>query len=195
MEINSPASALCDMGVTSKSRIVPKVKHGSPRTAPLVIAITGTPGVGKTKLARKLSLLLREVYIDLNKLALKSGLARGKDPQRQALVIDEKGLYSAIQPFLKAKKRVIADSHLAHFLPKKAVFCCVVVHCSLPVLRRRLKARGYSPAKVKENLEAELFGIIQSEAEKLGHRILLVDASTPLTARDMQRLKIALVRT
>ncbi|TAL55022.1 MAG: hypothetical protein EPN86_03560, partial [Nanoarchaeota archaeon] len=73
-----------------------KPSHIVPKYPPLIIAITGTPASGKTYLAKKLSLLMKGTYVNLNSLAVKGGLKAGYDKNRQAVIIDEKGLYEAL---------------------------------------------------------------------------------------------------
>ncbi len=151
-----------------------------------VIAITGTPGTGKTALSRELSLLLRYHYVSQSEIVKKGakGISEGYDKIRRTLIVDEREFGKAAVALIKAlqgsktpPKGIIIDSHISHFLPIKLVDLCVVTHCSLKILKRRLEAKGYSPAKVRENLDAEIFDTCLVEAEEKGHKVLAVDTA------------------
>ncbi len=53
------------------------------------------------------------------------------------------------------------EGGLAHFLPCDRL---VILRCRPDVLRGRLEARGYPPAKVAENVEAEALDVVLCEA-------------------------------
>ncbi|MBS3169060.1 hypothetical protein J4210_01120 [Candidatus Woesearchaeota archaeon] len=40
-------------------------------------------------------------------------------------------------------------------------------------LNKRLQRRGYGPAKIRENLDTEIFQVCFEEAGELGHRVVL----------------------
>lgn len=146
------------------------------------LVVTGTPGTGKTVLAKELSLLLDYAYFDVNLFAKTARIYSSYDRKRQSYVVDEAKLArSLIKVREKAqkdgRKGIIFDSHLAHFLPKKYSDLCVVVRCSLKALQKRLQERGYASAKIRENLDAEIFEVCLSEARELGHRVLTFDAT------------------
>ncbi|MEK6967664.1 MAG: AAA family ATPase [Nanoarchaeota archaeon] len=165
--------------------IVPNI---SKLNQPLIIAVTGTPGAGKTVLARKLSLLLKATYIDLNKIALIGGLKHGFDASRQAAIINEKGLFKALKPLLMPKRMYLADSHLSHYLSSSKVSLCIVARCDLKTLQSRLKKRGYGPKKIEENLEAEAIGVCLGEAKEFGHNVVEVDCSKSLSSAKLTQL-------
>ena len=52
-----------------------------------------------------------------------------------------------------------------------------VIRCDPSVLRGRLEARGYKPAKVVENLEAEALDIILQEAVDQQRRVIQRDGT------------------
>ena len=77
----------------------------------------------------------------------------------------------------KTKRIIIVDSHLSHFINPKIVDFCVICKCKLKELKRRLKRRGYSEEKIRENLQAEIFDVCKEEASQLKHRFIEVDCS------------------
>lgn len=147
-----------------------------------LIVITGTPGTGKSTIAKKLSILLDYAYLDGLKLIKTAKLAEKYDKRRKTAVVDPSLFTHAVlkvrdSEAKKGSKGLIVDSHLSHFLPPKAVSACIVLSCSLPELERRLSKRGYSKAKIRENLDAEIFDTILVEAKESGHKIIRFDAT------------------
>ncbi len=142
-----------------------------------VIIITGTPGTGKTCLGKKLATFLNYEYIDVNDIIFKNKLNENYDKKRDTFIVDEKKLVKILNKIIKAKKNLIIESHMAHHLNPKHVNLCIVTKCNLKVLRNRLKNKGYSKSKVRENLDAEIFDICLNEAYEKGHNLLIIDTS------------------
>jgi adenylate kinase len=147
------------------------------------ILVSGTPGTGKSFLAKKLSLLLDYTYFDVNLFIKTAHIYDKFDRKRAAFVVDVDKLVPMLlkvrEKALKGgQKGIIFDSHLAHFLPSSRADLCIVAHCSLKVLKARLSKRGYSASKVRENLDAEIFDTCASEAKEAGHCILSFDTTT-----------------
>lgn len=120
------------------------------------VALTGTPGTGKTTVSK----LLPYRIIDVNAL-VKDGLNFGTDPERGCLEADMDGLEKMLdQMGLDSEETVILEGHLSHYFAGDAV----VLRLSPIELKARLQARGYSEKKVKENIEAEALDVILIEA-------------------------------
>lgn len=153
----------------------------------VTLLVTGTPGTGKTTLAKKLSLLLNYTYFDVNSFLKKAHIYASYDWKRRTYVVDEAKLAGQLlkvrENALKtAQKGIIFDSHMSHYLQAKYVNLCIVTRCSLKTLQQRLFKKGYRQAKVKENLDAEIFDTCLSEAQEMGHRIVAFDTTTAKTA-------------
>lgn len=162
------------------------------------IIITGSVGTGKTTLAKKLAEKLSYKYIDVNKTIKKYKITGGYDKKRKTKIINikklNKYLIKEIENFKSTNKKantkktinkkplknkinkkikgVIIDSHLSHYLPKKYADLCIVTKCDLKVLEKRLKKRGYSKEKIRENLDAEIFDVCLEEAKGERHKIV-----------------------
>lgn len=110
------------------------------------IAITGTPGTGKSAVAKKLSIKTGIEIIDTNKIA--AGIKEG-------IEVDVKKLRKLIMRVIINKKDFIIENHLlCEFnLPVDHVF---ILRCRPDFLLKRLKKRGYSKSKIGENLLAEM---------------------------------------
>jgi len=161
-----------------------------------VIVVTGTPGTGKSVIAKKLSLLLDYAYLDGALLIKKAKLAEKYDKQRKTAIVDASLFTRAVLKerdiaSKKGKKGLIVDSHMSHSIPSKDVAACDVLSCSIRELGQRLTKRGYTKAKVRENLDAEIFDVILIEATEKNHRIIKFDA-TKVKEKDIKRLVRAL---
>ena len=143
----------------------------------MIIIITGTPGTGKTSLAKTLAKKLKIKYLNVNKVIQEYKLREKYERKRQTYIVNEKKLSKILVRLIKEYKDLIIDSHLSHFIPKKHVDICIVTKTDLKVLKKRLEKRKYSKAKVKENLDAEIFEICHTEAQDQGHNIILVDTT------------------
>ena len=78
-----------------------------------------------------------------------------RDEERDAIVIDE-DLWAEEFPVFDG----IVEGHITHLLPSDRV---IVLRCRPDVLEDRLRKRGYSAAKVKENVLAEALDTILIE--------------------------------
>lgn len=135
------------------------------------MALTGTPGVGKSSVARVAAAVGWRV-VDVKTWAAEVGAVAGHDEQDEADAIDV-GLLGARVP-RDDGSCVLYDGHLSHLLPLDLVW---VLRCDPRVLADRLRARGYSAGKVAENLEAEALDVILQEALDAGPRVIQRDGT------------------
>jgi len=141
------------------------------------IAVTGTPGTGKTELSKELAKQLGYKYIDVNKIIKKEDLEESYDKKRDTYVVDAKKLSKALDKCIKENKDVVIDSHMSHEADPKLIDWCIVTKCDTDVLRERLKKKGYNSEKVQENIDAEILDICREEAARYDHKILVVDTT------------------
>ena len=86
---------------------------------------------------------------------------------------------------LKIKNGLVIDSHLSHYLPKRYVDLCIVTKCNLKTLEKRLKKRGYSKGKIRENLDCEIFDTCFSEAKEKGHEVIALDTGRKINMKEI----------
>ena len=127
------------------------------------LALTGTPGTGKSTVAQMLSSDGYEV-ITVESLAEQYGLSGEIDPSDGVRVIDTGALHDVLAPAWESSPDgvVVVDGHLSHHLPCDAV---AVLRCSPEIIESRLVSRGYSADKVQANYEWELLGGAWNERE------------------------------
>ena len=117
------------------------------------IALTGTPGTGKTSLASR----LEHNIVSINNHYPE--ISNGKDEEGNWLIDLEK-LNEVIN--VEKNSPSIFEGHVSHFLNN--IEMTIVLRCNPKNLRDRLKSRKYTEKKVRENMEAEALNIITEEA-------------------------------
>jgi adenylate kinase len=135
------------------------------------IALTGTPGTGKTTIARRLAgrFDTREVH------ELATGFPSGarEGGRRKARVVD----LSRIGQLLErpSGRRIdVVVGHLSHLLPVKDV---VVLRCHPRELERRLRRARRPGRDTRPNLVAEATDLILQEALALRRRVWEIDTT------------------
>jgi adenylate kinase len=143
-----------------------------------IICVSGSVGSGKSTLSKKLAKSLKFKYIDVTKEIKKNKISDGYDEIKKCEIVDENKLIKfLIKKIKKSKKGLIIDSIFSHLIPKKHVDLCIVTTCEIGVLRDRLKKRKYSPEKVKENVEIEIFDSFVIEAKGKKHNLIIVNTT------------------
>lgn len=137
----------------------------------MLVAVTGTPGTGKTSAC---DVLARRGYavVDLDDLARRSGYVVGRDEARGSDEVDVEALRAGLRV---PAKIAFLRSHYSHLMD---VNLAVVLRCRPSVLRQRLEDRGWAPAKVRENVEAEAIDVITQEAVERLPLVYEVDTTT-----------------
>lgn len=120
------------------------------------IAVTGTPGTGKTTATAAVSEHQSVPVVHLNEAIRTHGLWTERDADRDSLVVD----LDAVREHLGDWDGLV-ESHLAHYLEADRV---VVLRCRPDQLRERLLDRGESEQSATENAESEALDVILSEA-------------------------------
>ncbi len=137
----------------------------------VLIALTGTPGTGKSSVAVVLE--ARGYYVlSLDRFAEERKLIAGFDAARGTKEVDVEALDREVR--VPAKLGFL----VGHYSHRLSVDMAVVLRCHPRALRERLKARGWPDAKVRENVEAEAIDAITQEAAARLTQVYEVDTTS-----------------
>ncbi len=126
------------------------------------IVITGNPGVGKHTIAKKIYKILNYEILDINKIALDTGVYEKNGDDIDVDVLKLKKILKN-----KITKKTLIVGHLAPYvLTKSQVKKVIILRKSPYKLISVYKKRKYPTEKIKENLESEILGIIAHDAIK-----------------------------
>jgi adenylate kinase len=135
----------------------------------MIIAISGTPGTGKTSVARLLGEKLGFRVLGLNDFAKKRGLFSGYDKKRDSHIVDIARIRKELRK-VKAKDLII-ESHYAHDMDSDILF---ILGVKPDELRKRGDEKGWRREKTEENVLVELMDVTKAEAldnRKVFHEI------------------------
>ncbi len=150
-----------------------------------VVIITGTPGVGKTTIAKILAAKYNYSRFDLHKYY--KIIAERYNQYKKCYDIN----YIKFCALIEAEKKkveqnkknkeikgILIDSHVTHLLPAKMVDVCMVLTCSnLKLLRKRLRQRKYGARKIEENMESEIMQVCLQEARERHRHVFMFDTA------------------
>jgi adenylate kinase len=121
----------------------------------VIVAVTGTPGTGKTTATKRVETSLDVIH--LNAVLREEGFTTGRDEERDSLVAD----LDAVRGWLADRDDVLVESHLAHEVGADRV---VVLRCAPAEIERRLRERGEGEASAVENAESEALDVVLAAA-------------------------------
>ena len=119
------------------------------------IAISGTPGVGKTTIAKLLGKKLNLKVINEKDFALKKGIGSFNEMDELEIPIDE--FEKTANALLLKEGNIIFEGHLLCEMKLK-VDKFIVLTLDPEKLQLRLELRNYSAEKVQANVEVEMLG-------------------------------------
>jgi len=120
------------------------------------VAITGTPGTGKTTTTERLDTDLDVIHLN-DAIKEADDLAAGVDEDRDSVVAD----FDAVAEWLDGREDVLVESHLAHHFDADRV---IVLRAHPETIEDRLGERDESEASIRENAESEALDVILTEA-------------------------------
>jgi adenylate kinase len=132
------------------------------------ILITGTPGTGKSTIAQMFKKVGFTV-IDVGKYAKEKSLFESYDDERDTYIVNDDLLTESVVKLIEQNDSnlpLILDGHVVE-LPPSYLTHCIVLRCSIRLLRQRLVERDYMPSKVDENVQAEIMEVILSDMLEL----------------------------
>jgi len=123
-----------------------------------IVGVTGSPGTGKKSISPLVAAALGLKCLAINDLARKCGaLGRGGSEVDVELLRDRIGR--------EVTGPALLFGHLIPYvLDPRSARKVVILRCDPGVLKTRLARRGYSARKLRENVEAELIGVVSADA-------------------------------
>jgi adenylate kinase len=146
----------------------------------MIILITGTPGVGKTTVSSILVEKIDACLVNVNELVDEKHLYTGIDEKRGYKIVDLDALFNKMNEIIgkvdSPDKHIIIEGHLSHLFENSDLV--IVLRANPDVLRDRMKTKGWKPAKIRENIEAEAIDICSYEAFEIhGDNVNEIDTS------------------
>lgn len=138
----------------------------------MMIALSGTPGCGKTTASK---ILEDRGYCvkSVKSLSEEYDCILDYDEDMNSTEIDIEKLNEFVPGEIKEKNCLI-EGHLSHFLSVDKV---IILRCDPVVLNKRLENKGWKIKKIKENVKAEIMDVIKVEAYEEGHEVFEIDTT------------------
>lgn len=138
----------------------------------MIIAVTGTPGTGKTSVATLLADMLGYEYVAVNDVVNAASVETRPDPDRDTLAVDPDNVVAELQRVVADD--AVLDGHLSHHFPADIT---VVLRCHPDELGTRLQNKGWEQDKIAENVEAEVLDVVLRQAVDQRDRVHELDTT------------------
>ncbi len=127
------------------------------------IIISGTPGCGKTSVAKEISNLVEAKIISLNELAISEEFSFEYDEERKTYIVDFKVFLPSVLKKIRAIEQnnppfLIIESHFSDIIPENFIDFAFILRCDPDELFKRLEKKNYNSKKILENIQAEILG-------------------------------------
>ena len=140
------------------------------------ILVTGTPGVGKSKLADALAQKLEMNVINVGQFAKENNCLGDWDTEYESHELDEDPLLDLLEEKVgKSDGGCVVEHHVPELFPERWFDLVLVLRCNNTVLYDRLMDRGYEGRKLEENCQAEIFQTVLDEAKESYREEIVVE--------------------
>ena len=128
-----------------------------------IVVISGTPGTGKTTLAKEVIKFINAKKLSLNELTIEKGFTIGYDVEKNTAIIDQEKLVDYVSVLIEKLNKndidyLIIEGHFSDIIPSHFIDLVIVLRCDPYVLVKRLEDRNYKREKVIENVQSEILG-------------------------------------
>ncbi|MFH1240155.1 MAG: AAA family ATPase [Candidatus Diapherotrites archaeon] len=117
------------------------------------LAITGSPGVGKTSVSKELGKKLKSRVLNEKEFALEQGIGQW-DSKENELVVPLGKLKTALNTMLKTEESVIIEGHMLCEIALDVDFI-VLIRLDPELLEERLGSKQYDTIKIQDNVFCE----------------------------------------
>jgi len=125
----------------------------------MIISISGTPGTGKSAVAKLLAKRMNANLLSISSLVDKT--KHSWDNGRKTKIVNVKDLQKVVRKKIVKEKINIVEGHLSHLLDADVV---IILRCNPRELKRRLEKKKWDKAKIAENVQAEILDEILIDA-------------------------------
>ncbi|MDE1868798.1 MAG: AAA family ATPase [Candidatus Micrarchaeota archaeon] len=140
------------------------------------MAVTGTPGSGKSRFAKRLAKGIKDSeVIELSYVVEKYKLYSSKD-RYGSKIIKTEGLSNTVKRLVREEKGVAII--VGHLFPELRVMADItlVTRAGLATLAKRLEERGYQKGKISENLVSEALDYCGQNSKRFSREIYEVES-------------------
>jgi adenylate kinase len=140
----------------------------------VIIIVAGTPGTGKSTVARALAKRYGMCYLNVSEFAISRRLYTDYDEESRSYVIDEERLVEELNGYLSSRDYVVETIYPSLVRRADKV---LVLRRHPKELWEELTRRGWPLAKVAENVEAEVLGVVSQEARESFGKVCEIDVT------------------
>ena len=140
----------------------------------MILIISGTPGTGKTAVARILGEKLGWKVISLNDFARERNLYCGYDEKREVKIVDIDAVREEMSKIIEKEEDMIIESHYAHEIPGEFV---VILRTNPGELRKRGREKFWDFEKTEENVISEIMEVCKTEALEMKKNVIEIDTT------------------
>jgi adenylate kinase len=153
-----------------------KKRYGAPN-----ILITGTPGVGKSKLLKFIELklgtknLFNFKFVKLSKVITQKKLYKDWNEEFNVPEFDEDMVIDHLEPLMTEKGGIVLEFHSCSFFPERWFDLIVLLRTENSELYERLAKRKYKEKKITENINCEIHGVLKEEVMSSYRKELILE--------------------
>jgi adenylate kinase len=136
----------------------------------MILLLTGTPGTGKSTVAKLFAEKYNFKRISINEVAT-SEVCVGVEGGTK--IVDIEKLSEKIRGL--TEEDTIIEGHLSHYLPVGDI--TIVLRTKPDILEKRLLEKGFGEEKIRENLEAEALDVCLIESLERKGNVYEIDTT------------------